>query len=60
METGTKLLLQTEEFRDAYAAEVQRHIETLRRGCTDCFAEYHFVDTRQPIEAALHLRVRRE
>lgn len=60
LETGEKLLLQTEEYRDAYAAEVQRHVETLRRGCIDCFAEYHLVDTRKPIEEALHLRAKRE
>lgn len=60
LETGAKLLLQTEEFRDAYAAEVQRHIDTLRKGCADCLAEYHLVDTRQPVEETLHLRVRRE
>ena len=60
LETGAKLLLHTEEFKDAYAAEVQRHVETLRKGCADCFAEYHLVDTRKPIEEALHMRVKRE
>jgi uncharacterized protein (DUF58 family) len=60
LETGEKLLLQAEEFREAYAAEVQRHIETLRQGCVDCFADYHLVDTRKPIEESLQLRARRE
>ena len=60
LETGEKLLLQTEEFRSAYAAEVQRHIETLRKGCMDCYAEYHWVDTRKPVEEALHLRAKKE
>ncbi len=60
LETGEKLLLQTEEFREAYAAEVQRHIETLRKGCVDCFADYHLVDTAQPVEASLQLRAKRE
>ncbi len=60
LETGQKLRLQAEEYREAYATEVQRHIETLRRGCIDCFADYHLIDTRTPVEAALHLRVRQE
>jgi uncharacterized protein (DUF58 family) len=60
LETGEKLLLQSDEYREAYAAEVQRHIETLRKGCVDCFAEYHLIDTRKAIEEALHTRVRSE
>jgi uncharacterized protein (DUF58 family) len=60
METGEKLLLQAEEYREAYAAEVQKHIETLRKGCIDCLADYHLIDTRRPVEEALHLRAKRE
>ena len=60
LETGERLLLQTEEFREAYAFEVRRHIETLREGCADCLADYHLVDTRKPIEEALLLRAKRE
>jgi uncharacterized protein (DUF58 family) len=60
LETGEKLLLEADEYREAYAAEAQRHLEALRRGCIDCLADYHFVDTRRPVEEALHLRTSRE
>jgi uncharacterized protein (DUF58 family) len=57
LESGKKLVLQADEIRDAYNAEVQRFIEQLRRGCIDCLAEYHLADTRKPVEEILHLRV---
>jgi uncharacterized protein (DUF58 family) len=57
LETGTRLVLQADEIRAAYDEEVCRFIETLRRGCNDCQAEYHLSDTRKPVEETLHLRV---
>ena len=59
LETSQKLVLQADEIREAYTAEVERYIEQLRRGCTDCLADYHLVDTRKPIEEALHMRATR-
>ena len=59
LETGDKLVLQADEFREAYAQAVQRHIETLRRGCTDCLADYHLVNTRRPVEETLQRMLRR-
>jgi uncharacterized protein (DUF58 family) len=60
LETHQKLVLQADEIRDAYNAEVQRHLETLRRGCMDCLAEFHVVNTGMSVEEALHLRVKRD
>jgi len=57
LETGKKLVLQADEIRAAYAAEVQRFVEQVRRGCIDCLAEYHLAETRRPVEEVLHLRV---
>ena len=59
LETGQRLVLQADEVREAYAAEVRRFIETLRKGCMDCLADYYLVPTRKPVEEALHMRVTR-
>jgi len=57
LETARKLVLQADEIREAYDAEVRRFIERLRRGCIDCLAEYHLAETRKPVEEVLHWRV---
>ena len=31
----------------------------LRRGCLDCLADYRLLNTRTPLEEALHLKVSR-
>jgi uncharacterized protein (DUF58 family) len=59
LETSAKLLVQAEELSAAYAQEVQLYLDELRRGCLDCHAEYRLIETKAPIEEALHLRVGR-
>lgn len=59
LETNTKMVIQADEIKEAYTAEVQRYLDELRRGCMDCMADYHLIDTRKPIEEALHLRAQR-
>ncbi|MEI7729448.1 MAG: DUF58 domain-containing protein [Verrucomicrobiota bacterium] len=59
LETSHKLVVQADEIRDAYAHEVQRFIERLSKGCMDCLADYHLVETRKSIEDTMHMRVTR-
>jgi uncharacterized protein (DUF58 family) len=56
LETGARLMVDTDELRDAYNHEVQLYLEELRRGCADCSATYRLIDTRQPLEEALQFR----
>ena len=56
LETGDRLPVHVDDIREAYAAEVRKFLEEIRRGCGGCQAEYHLVNTRTPIEEALHAR----
>ena len=56
LETGARLSVQAEEIREAYAREVQNFLDEIRRGCLDCLADYHLLDTRTPVEEALHAK----
>ena len=59
LESGQKLVVDAEELRESYAREVERYLAELRQGCADSQVEYHLVDTRQPLEAAIQLRATR-
>ena len=56
LETGDRLPVHVDDIREAYAAEVRKFLEEIRRGCGGCQADYHLVNTRTPIEEALHAR----
>jgi uncharacterized protein (DUF58 family) len=58
LETGARLAVSADELREAYAAEVRLFLDEVRRGCLDCQAEYHLIDTREPVEDVLHRRLR--
>ncbi len=50
LETGARMSLETDSLRTAYGREVQHYLEEIRLGCAACLADYHFVDTRLPVE----------
>lgn len=54
LETGARLVIQAGEIREAYRQEVLKYLDELRRGCADCLAQYRLLDTRTPVEEALH------
>ncbi len=56
LETGARLPVHADEIREAYAQEVQKFLDEIRRGCLDCLADYHLIDTRTPVEEALHAK----
>jgi len=56
LETGARLPVHADEIRDAYAQEVQKYLDELRRGCLGSLADYQFMDTRTPVEEALHAK----
>jgi uncharacterized protein (DUF58 family) len=56
LETGSRLPVHGEEVREAYATEVRKFLEELRRGCLGSLANYHLVDTRVPVEEMMHAK----
>jgi len=56
LETGARLPVHADEIRDAYAQEVQKFLDELRRGCLGSLADYQLIDTRTPVEEALHAK----
>jgi uncharacterized protein (DUF58 family) len=53
LETGRRLEVDMHDLRARYEMAVANHIESLRRACADCMGDYHLIDTREPVEAAL-------
>jgi uncharacterized protein (DUF58 family) len=56
LETGARLPVEGEEIREAYASEVGKFLEEIRRGCLGSLADYHLIDTRTPVEVTLHAK----
>lgn len=56
LETGARLPVHADEIRDAYAQEVQKYLDEIRRGCFGSAADYYLMDTRTPVEEALHAK----
>ncbi|MBU4428031.1 MAG: DUF58 domain-containing protein, partial [Verrucomicrobia bacterium] len=48
LETGHKLVVDTDDIRTSYRQAMDRHLDTLRRGCQNCRADYHLINTSQP------------
>ena len=57
LETGDRIVIDVEEIRGAYIGEVERYLEELRAGCSECMAKYHLLDTRTPIDELLFTRI---
>ena len=56
LETGARLPVHGDEVREAYAGEVRKFLDEVRRGCLGSHADYHLVDTRVPVEEMLHAK----
>ena len=56
LETGARLPVDAGQIREAYAGEVAKFLEEIRRGCLGSLADYHLIDTRAPVEETLHAR----
>jgi len=56
LETGARLPVEAGEIREAYASEVQKYLDEIRRGCLGSMADYHLIDTRTPVEETLHAK----
>jgi len=59
METGARMIVEADELREAYATEVQRYMEEVRRGCASCTAVHQLLDTRAPVDERLFTRLTR-
>lgn len=58
LETGRKLLVQVDTFRDAYRKEVQAHLERLRDGCAQADAGWRLCSTSVAVDEALRSGIR--
>lgn len=56
LETRTRLPVYADEIREAYAQEVQKFLDEIRRGCHGSLADYQLMDTRTPVAGALHAK----
>jgi uncharacterized protein (DUF58 family) len=56
LETGERLVIEVDEIKDAYAAEVQRFIAELRKGALDCQGDYHLISTKSEIDEVIRRR----
>jgi uncharacterized protein (DUF58 family) len=56
LETGARLPVEADEIREAYANEVNKFLDEIRRGCLGSLADYHLIDTRTPVERTLHTK----
>jgi hypothetical protein len=56
LETGARLPVAADEIREAYANEVAKYLEEIRRGCLGSLADYRLIDTRTPVEEMLHAK----
>ena len=56
LETGARLPVEADEIREAYASEVGKYLDEIRRGCLGSLADYHLIDTRTPVEETLHAK----
>ena len=50
--------VQADQVREHYLDAIRRYQDALRIGCTNCFATYHLVDTRKPVQEVLLIKVR--
>lgn len=53
LETGSRLVIEVDEIKDAYSSAVEQYLDEIRSGCAECLAEHHLLDTRTPVEEAL-------
>jgi uncharacterized protein (DUF58 family) len=56
LETGARLPVAADDIREAYAGEVRKFLDEIRRGCSGSLADYQLIDTRTPVEKALHAK----
>ena len=56
LETGVRLPVQADEIREAYEQEVKKYLDEIRCGCLGSLADYQLMDTRTPVDEALHAK----
>ena len=57
LETGHKLIVDADDIRASYRQAMERHLDALRRGCQNCMADYHLINTNQPLDELLFMRI---
>ena len=58
LETGRKLLVEVDEFREAYQREAAAHLARLREACSRASAGYRLCDTSESVDHCLRSGIR--
>lgn len=58
LETGRKLLVEVDEFREAYQREAAAHLTRLREACASAAAGYRLCDTAESVDHCLRSGIR--
>ena len=59
LETGSKIIVNTDEIRDAYSKSVEHHIAGIQAGCASLSIDYSMNDTTNPVCETIHQRTTR-
>jgi uncharacterized protein (DUF58 family) len=59
LESNERLVVDPDELREAYAAEVERYLDEVRAACDEVAADYALTPTATPLEPALGARLQR-
>ncbi len=59
LESGRRMVLDTDEIRDEYEHAVNKYIETVRLGCLGFDTNYHLLNTGTPADVDLFTRITR-
>jgi hypothetical protein len=56
LETGSKIIINADEIRDAYSKSVEYYIDVIRSGCVALSVDYSLNNTSKPVNEAIHQR----
>jgi uncharacterized protein (DUF58 family) len=56
LESGSKIIINTDEIRDAYSKSVESYIEGIQAGCAALSVDYSLNDTATPVNEAIYQR----
>ena len=56
LESGSKIIINTDEIRDAYSKSVEYYIDSIQSGCAALSIDYSINDTSTPVNEAIYQR----
>lgn len=56
LESGSKIIINADEIRDAYSKSVESYIDSIQAGCAALSVDYSVNETSKPVNEAIYLR----